>query len=78
LIISKDKKEDIHICKTFHNYSIITLSSVLMPKYSLSTRNKCVYLLEASETIAIWREIIKCKAVEIGKKGGCPKIPPWY
>jgi hypothetical protein len=20
----------------------------------------------------------KCKAVEIGKKGGCPKIPPWY
>jgi hypothetical protein len=26
----------------FHYYSTITLSSVLKPKYSLSTRNKCV------------------------------------
>ena len=27
-----------------------TLSSVLKPKYSLSIRNKCAYLLESSET----------------------------
>jgi hypothetical protein len=41
----------------FHIYSTITLSSVLKPKYSLSTRNKCIYLLEASETIiTIWRQ----------------------
>ena len=32
-------------------------SSVLKPKYSLSNRNKCVYLLESSETsIAIWHQ----------------------
>ena len=35
----------------------LKLSSVLKRKYSLSTRNKCVYLLEASETsITIWRQ----------------------
>ena len=27
------------------------MSSVLKPKYSLSTRNKCVYLLEASKLL---------------------------
>jgi hypothetical protein len=38
-------------------YSITTLSSVLKPKYSLSIRNKCAYLLESSETsITIWRQ----------------------
>jgi hypothetical protein len=38
-------------------YSTTTLSSVLKPKYSLSIRNKCVYLLESSETsITIWRQ----------------------
>jgi hypothetical protein len=47
MIISK---QDIHICQIFHNYSTITLPSILKPKYSLSARNKCVYLLEASET----------------------------
>jgi hypothetical protein len=31
-------------------YSTTTLSSVLKPKYSLSIRNKCAYLLESSET----------------------------
>jgi hypothetical protein len=32
-------------------------SSVLKPKYSLSIRNKCAYLLESSETsITIWRQ----------------------
>jgi hypothetical protein len=51
-------KQDIHICQIFHNYSTITLPNVLKPKYSLSTRNKCVYLLEASETsITIWRQV---------------------
>jgi hypothetical protein len=50
-------KQDIHICQIFHNYSTMTLPSVLKPKYSLSTRNKCVYLLEASETsITIWHQ----------------------
>ena len=44
-------KQDIHICQIFHIYS--TLSSVLKPKYSLSIRNKCVYLLEASESASI-------------------------
>ena len=49
--------QDIHICQIFLNYSTITLSRVLKPKYSLSTRNKCVYLLKASETsITIWRQ----------------------
>jgi hypothetical protein len=34
-----------------------TLKSVLMPKYSLSIRNKCAYLLESSETsITILRQ----------------------
>jgi hypothetical protein len=55
MIISK---QDFHICQIFHNYSTITLPSVLKPKYSLSTRNKCVYLLEASATsITIWRQV---------------------
>jgi hypothetical protein len=32
-------------------------TSVLKPKYSLSIRNKCAYLLESSETsITIWRQ----------------------
>jgi hypothetical protein len=32
-------------------------SSVLKPKYSLSIRNKCAYLLESSETsITIWHQ----------------------
>ena len=53
-------KQDIHICYIFHIYWTITLSSVLKPKYSLSTRNKCIYLLEAFKTsitpkIAIFR-----------------------
>jgi hypothetical protein len=40
-----------------HIYSTTTLSSVLKPKYSLSIRNKCAYLLESSETsITIWRQ----------------------
>ena len=47
MIISK---QDIHICYIFHIYLTITLSSVLKPKYCLSIGNKCVYLLEASET----------------------------
>ena len=51
-------KQDIHICQIFHDYSTITLPSVLKPKYSLSTRNKCGYLLEASETsITFWRQV---------------------
>ena len=38
-------------------YSTTTLSSVLKPKYFLSIRNKCAYLLESSETsITIWRQ----------------------
>jgi len=54
MIISK---QDIHICYICHNYSTITLSSVLKPTYSPSTRNKCVYLSEISETsITIWRQ----------------------
>jgi hypothetical protein len=56
MIISK---QDIHICYLFHIYLSITLSSVLKPKSSLSTRNKCAYLLEASETIiTIWGQEI--------------------
>ena len=52
MIISK---QDIHICYLFHVYLSITLSSVLKPTSSLSSRNKYVYLLEASETsITIW------------------------
>ena len=48
-------KQDIQICYIFHIYSTTTLSSVLKPKYSLSIRNKCAYLLESSETsIIIW------------------------
>ena len=43
-------KQDIHICYIFHIYSTTTLSSVLKPKYSLSIKNKCVYLLESFET----------------------------
>ena len=35
----------------------LTLSSVLKPKYSLSIKNKCAYLLESSETsITIWHQ----------------------
>ena len=50
-------KQDIQICQIFHIYSTTTLSSVLKPKYSLSIRNKCAYLLESSETsITIWRQ----------------------
>ena len=45
------------MCWIFHSYSTISLSSVLKSKYHLSTRNKCVYLLEVSETsITIWRQ----------------------
>jgi hypothetical protein len=47
MIISK---QDIHIYYLFHIYLTITLSSVLKQKSSFSTRDKCVYLLEASET----------------------------
>ena len=50
-------KQDIQICQIFHIYSTTILSSVLKPKYSLSIRNKCAYLLESSETsITIWRQ----------------------
>ena len=50
-------KQDIQICQIFHIYSTTTLSSVLKPKYSLSIRNKCSYLLESSKTsITIWRQ----------------------
>ena len=50
-------KQDIQICWIFHIYSTTTLTSVLKPKYSLSIRNKCAYLLESSETsITIWRQ----------------------
>ena len=45
------------VCQIFHIYSTTTLSSVLKPKYFVSIRNKCVYLLESSETsITIWRQ----------------------
>ena len=50
-------KQNIQICQIFHIYSTTTLSSVLKPKYSLSIRNKCPYLLKSSETsITIWRQ----------------------
>ena len=39
-------KQNIQICQIFHIYSTTALSSVLKPKYSLSIRNKCAYLLE--------------------------------
>jgi len=50
-------KQDIHIYYLLHINWTITLSSVLKPKYSLSTRNKCVYLLKAFETsFTIWHQ----------------------
>ena len=60
-------KQDIQICQIFHIYSTTTCSSVLKPKYSLSIRNKCAYLLKSSQTsVTIWRQeypqncIMKC------------------
>jgi hypothetical protein len=73
-------KQDIHICQIFHNYLTITLPSVLKPKYSLSTRNKCVYLLEASETsITIWWALIHLEVLLLNNYeiSGIYEYPVW-